>query len=186
MSFSYGSIPPPDSPPLRATPLSPAPPVRAERRAKRHTTIDISLGGLSLNDSPSDESLHLNGPRRNGDSSTGSFGQERAKRQSSAGAIPVPKMINPLPPHYRHPSPAQSSSVPSLTDSRASSTSTHESSTASSASIRSLAPKPSQASLQYDSSLHTISSSDSLSYNCEPVTPTTTTFSRSRLVLFSF
>jgi hypothetical protein len=105
-------------------------------------------------------------------------------------------MINPLPAHYRHPSPAPSSqssgSVPSLTNSRASSTSTHESAASSAVSIvstrssrHSLAPKPSQASFHHDSSLQIISSSDSLSSNCEPVTPTTGTFSRSRLVLFS-
>lgn len=197
MSFSYASIPPPESPPLRATPLSPAPPARTDRRTKRHTTMDISLASLSLNDGLADDPLDLNGARRSdsSNSSSSSFSQERAKRQSTAGAIPVPKMINPLPAHYRHPSPVPSSqssgSVPSLTNSRASSTSTHESSASSSASIassrcsrHSLAPKPSQASFHHDASLHTISSSDSLSLNCEPVTPTTSTFTRSRLVFF--
>jgi hypothetical protein len=192
MSFSYGSIPPPESPPLKATPLSPAPPARTDRRTKRHTTMDLSLAGLNLNDGLASDPLNLNGARRSdSSSSTSSFSQERAKRQSTAGVIPVPKMINPLPVHYRHPSPAPSSqssgSMPSLTNSRASSTSTHESSESSAASIasgrssrHSLVAKPSQASFHHDASLHTISSNDSLSSNCEPVTPTTATFSRSR------
>lgn len=174
MSFSYGSIPPPESPPLRATPLSPAPPARADRRTKRHTAIDLNMAGLSLNDDGlANDPLDLNTGRRS-DSSSSSGSSKRP-----ITAIPVPKMINPLPPHYRHPSPAPSSqstaSVPSLA-------STHESSASSAASIASsrcsLAPKASKASLHHqDSSVY--SSADSLS-SAEPATPTTSTFSRSR------
>jgi hypothetical protein len=187
MSFSYGSIPPPESPPLKATPLSPAPPARTDRRTKRHTTMDLSLSGLNLNDDLASDPLNLDaGARRSdstGSSSSSSFSQQRAKRQSAAGAIPVPKMINPLPANYRHPSPASSGSMTSLTNSRASSTSAHEysgSSGSNRSSRHSLVSKPSQASFNHDSSLHTISSSDSLSSNCEPITPTTATFARSR------
>ncbi|KIM25611.1 hypothetical protein M408DRAFT_209239 [Serendipita vermifera MAFF 305830] len=171
MSFSYGSIPPPESPPLRATPLSPAPPARADRRTKRHTAIDLNMAGLSLNDDGlANDPLDLNTGRRS-DSSSSSGSSKRP-----ITAIPVPKMINPLPPHYRHPSPAPSSqstaSVPSLA-------STHESSASSAASIASsrcsLAPKASKASLHHqDSSVY--SSADSLS-SAEPATPTTSTFS---------
>jgi hypothetical protein len=194
MSFSYGSIPPPESPPLRATVLSPAPPARTDRRTKRHTTMDLSLAGLNLNDGLASDPLNLGAAAKRSDSSSSSsssFSQQRAKRQSAAGAIPVPKMINPLPANYRHPSSASSGSTPSLTNSRASSISTYEFSESSAASIgstrssrHSLVSKPSQASFNHDSSLHTISSSDSLASNCEPITPTTATFARSRLVLF--
>ena len=186
MSFSYGSIPPPESPPLRATPLSPAPPARTDRRTKRHTTMDLSMAGLNLNDGLANDPLDLNNGRRSDSSSSGSssFSQERAKRQSSAGAIPVPKMINPLPAHYRHPSPAPSSqstaSVPSLLSHESSASSI----TSSKCSLRSLAPKPSHASLR-DASLCTVSSTDSLSSN-EPSTPTTGTFARSRLVFLAY
>ncbi|PVG03690.1 hypothetical protein CPB86DRAFT_694965 [Serendipita vermifera] len=179
MSFSYGSIPPPDSPPLRATPLSPAP-VRSDKRVKRHTAAlspstfavdDLHVSGLNLNDDP----LDLDGGRRS-DSYLQKQQGETLKRASST-VIPVPQLINSLPPHYRHPSPAPSSesATPSL---MSSSTSTHDSLSSAS---KSIVPKLSLASLNKQSSAgHGASSNDSLSSGSEPLTPTGPTFSRSR------
>jgi hypothetical protein len=187
MSFSYGSIPPPESPPLRATPLSPAP-ARSDRRLKRQTALSPStltgIGALSLNDPLSDDPFELDGGRRS-DSSlhqlASTLSRENTKRTSTT-VIPVPKMINPLPAHYRHPSPAPST-VPSLTAS-----STQESTASSACSLasksstrsrRSLVPKPSLANLRHqDSSYNETSSNDS--FSCEPLTPTGATFATTR------
>lgn len=198
MSFSYGSIPPPDSPPLKATALSPAP-ARTDRRAKRHTTLSPSvlhgISSLSIHDSLSlslhDDPLDLNSDTGSLHQLASALSRENMKRASTTGTItiPVPKMINPLPPHYRHPSPAPST-VPSLTASHESVESSSSAcslvSKPSTRSCRSVAagvpPKPSLASLR-NQSTSTSSSSDSLS--SEPLTPTAPTFSRSRYV-FSF
>ncbi|KAG8775962.1 hypothetical protein FRC15_000218 [Serendipita sp. 397] len=157
MSFSYGTVPPPESPPLRATPLSPAPPrnssaaAAADRRAKRYTTmgnttsssshtlgvsntslspasIANSLGSLSLDDDPLDLNAHSASTSHS--ASVSAYRQSSMNRRASAmPSIPVPKMINPLPEHYIYPTSA--STRPTSTPS---STSTHESSSSSSSS----------------------------------------------------
>lgn len=186
MSFSYGSVPPPDSPPLRAMSLSPAP-ARTDRRAKRQTTalspasVATSFAGLSLDEDPLD--LNANGGRRSDsslsrNSSIATTSSMLNKRASAAPALPVPRMINPLPPNYQHPPSPAPSAAPSLSHSSSTHESSHSSCYSSGSSIKSSrAPKLNTAVLERSNGA---SSSDSLS--SEPVTPTGATFSRSRYV----
>ncbi|CAG7848391.1 SubName: Full=Uncharacterized protein {ECO:0000313/EMBL:CCA73649.1} [Serendipita indica DSM 11827] len=173
MSFSYGAVPPPDSPPLRAMPLSPAP-ARTDRRAKRQTTalspssIATGMSGLSLDDDPLDLNATTTTGRRS-DSSLSRNSTMSSKRASAAPALPVPKMINSLPPNYQHPPSPAPSAAPSLSHS----SSTHDSSSSCASSIKS-----SRAPRLNTAVERTNNSSDSLS--SEPVTPTGTSFSRSR------